>query len=304
MTEYLAMGKPVVSTDLEEVRRFNREHGDVVRVASDAAAFAAAIRAEAAPASAAVVARRIEVAKANGWDRRVQAMIGLVDEAAAAKNSGERGWEDRLRRLYAIAAAPAQGVLALVLACVLCSDAAAVVVASPLRVARCRNRRTRSSCSPAASAKSSKAGGGFTERVMQAVALHRAGLAKHLVFSSGYVFTSREAELMRAVAVDNGVPADAIVLEESAKNTYENVELTRRILKDHGWRRILLVSSPYHMRRATLTWRQVAPEIEVVPTPVPESQFYAHTRGASLEQIRGILHEYAALVSYWWKDWI
>ncbi len=51
------------------------------------------------------------------------------------------------------------------------------------------------------------------------------------------------------------------------------------------------------MRRATLTWRKVAPEIEVVPTPVPESQFYAHTRGASLEQIRGILHEYAALAS-------
>ena len=306
MTEYLAMGKPVVSTDLEEVRRFNREHGDVVRIVSDAAALAAAIRAESAPASADVIARRIDVAKANGWDRRVQAMTALVDEAAAAKNSGERGWEDRLRRLYTIARrGTAQGVLALVLAYVLLFQTPLLWwVASPLQVAAPPQSADAIVVFAGGVGESGKAGGGFTERVMQAVALYHGGLATHLVFSSGYVFTSREAELMRAVAVDNGVPAGAIVLEESARNTYENVELTNRILKDHGWRRILLVSSPYHMRRATLTWRKVAPEIEVVPAPVPESQFYAHTRGASLEQIRGIMHEYAALASYWWKEWI
>ena len=58
------------------------------------------------------------------------------------------------------------------------------------------------------------------------------------------------------------------------------------------------------MRRAVGAWRKLAPAVEVTPTPVPESQFYSHTRGASLEQIRGILHEYAALVNYWWKGWI
>ena len=73
---------------------------------------------------------------------------------------------------------------------------------------------------------------------------------------------------------------------------------------DHGWRRILLVSSPYHMRRAVLTWRKVAPDVEVIPTPVPESQFYSHQWGASLEQIRGILHEYAALADYWRRGWV
>ena len=35
MNEYLAMGKPVIATDLAEVRRFNREHGDVVSVVRD-----------------------------------------------------------------------------------------------------------------------------------------------------------------------------------------------------------------------------------------------------------------------------
>jgi hypothetical protein len=48
----------------------------------------------------------------------------------------------------------------------------------------------------------------------------------------------------------------------------------------------------------------VAPEITVIPTPAPDSQFYTHERGASLEQIRGIVHEYAALINYWWRGWI
>ena len=66
---------------------------------------------------------------------------------------------------------------------------------------------------------------------------------------------------------------------------------------------MLLVSSPYHMRRAISTWRKVAPEISVTPTPA-DSQFYLHTNGASLDQIRGIVHEYVALIQYWVKGWV
>jgi uncharacterized SAM-binding protein YcdF (DUF218 family) len=67
---------------------------------------------------------------------------------------------------------------------------------------------------------------------------------------------------------------------------------------------VLLVSSPYHMRRALLVWRKVAPDVHVIPVPPPKSQFYDHVRGASLEQIRAILHEYFAIVGYWSRGWI
>jgi uncharacterized SAM-binding protein YcdF (DUF218 family) len=151
---------------------------------------------------------------------------------------------------------------------------------------------------------SGQAGGGYQERVKHAVDLYRAGFAPRVIISSGFVFAFKEAEVMRSLAIDSGVPDSAILLETQSANTHENVTSTREILKASGWRRILLVSSPYHMRRALLTWRKAAPEVEVIPEPVPQSQFYAHARGASLNQIRGILQEYAALVDYWWKGWI
>jgi uncharacterized SAM-binding protein YcdF (DUF218 family) len=151
---------------------------------------------------------------------------------------------------------------------------------------------------------SGKAGGGYQERVKRAVDLFREGQAARMIFSTGYVFAFQEAEVMKELAVVHGVPASAIILETKAGNTYENVTAVREILERRGWRQILLVSSPYHMRRALLTWRKVAPAITVVPAPVSGSQFYSHKHGASLEQIRGILQEYAAIVVYWWRGWI
>jgi uncharacterized SAM-binding protein YcdF (DUF218 family) len=151
---------------------------------------------------------------------------------------------------------------------------------------------------------SGKAGGGAQERLKQAVDLYKAGYARYLVLSSGYVYSFHEAEAMRALAVDQGIPAGSIVLEVRATNTYQNVRFVDEILRDHKWRRILLVSSPYHMRRALMVWSKQAPDIQVVPTPASVSQFYDHTRGATLEQVRGILQEYMAIFGYWRRGWL
>jgi uncharacterized SAM-binding protein YcdF (DUF218 family) len=151
---------------------------------------------------------------------------------------------------------------------------------------------------------SGKAGGGAQERIAQAVDLYKGGYAPVMILSSGYVYSFKEAEVMRALAIDQGVPASAIVLERRAANTYQNVTFVDEILREHGWRRVLLVSSPYHMRRALLVWHKQAPEVTVLPSPVAQSQFYEHTRGATLEQLRGILQEYVAILAYWRRGWI
>ncbi|MGH9387139.1 MAG: ElyC/SanA/YdcF family protein [Vicinamibacterales bacterium] len=306
LNEYLAMGIPVVATDLPEIRRFNAEHGNLVRIAADADAYAAAIRQSLNGAASTEVVRRIEVAESNGWERRLQAMWTLIDEAQSNRDAQSTGWEDRLRRLYnAARRRTAQGLVAVLIAYLLLFQTPLLWwVAAPLHVADTAAPADAIVVFAGGVGESGKAGGGYLERVTQAIDLYRAGLAPRLVFSSGFVFALREAEVMKDIAVANGIPPDAIVLEEQAASTYENVAFTRRILSDHDWRRILLVSSPYHMRRAVWTWRKLAPEIAVTASPAPQSQFYWHEWGASLEQIRGILHEYAALAYYWWRGWI
>jgi uncharacterized SAM-binding protein YcdF (DUF218 family)/glycosyltransferase involved in cell wall biosynthesis len=306
LNEYLAMGVPVVATDLAEIRRFNSDHGDIVSIGADAEQYAAAIRRALAPSTPADRERRIAVARTNSWSSRIEAMAALIDAAAAAKGSIDTRWEETLRRAYRATRRRALQVIAAVAIVYLLLFQTPLLwwTAAPLKVSSPPVPADAIVVLAGGVGESGQAGGGYQERVKQAIDLYRAGYAKHVVLSSGYVYSFREAEVMRALAVDNGVPPSAIVLEQQAKSTYDNVRYVKQILADHHWSTILLVSSPYHMRRAMMTWRREAPDVTVVPTPPEQSQFYEHSRGATLEQIRGILWEYVATFAYWRRGWI
>ena len=303
LNEYLVMGIPVVATDLAEIRRFNAEHGEIVRVATSVDGYADAVSGAVTDvAPAAEVARRIAVAESNSWERRLEKMSALIETELDARASKTAGWEDRIRRLYGAAKLPSKVAVALVIAALVIFQTNAVWwLARPLRISEPPRPSDAIVVFAGGVGESGRAGVGVQERVSKAVSLFREGVAPRVIISSGFVFTLREAEMMKAIAIANGVPAEAIILEEQASNTYENVEFTNRLLRQMQWRRIALVSSPYHMRRALMTWRKVAPDIDVVATPPEDSLFYRHERGASLEQIHGLAQEYAGIVYYWWR---
>lgn len=77
LVEYLAAGRPVVTTPVRAVREF----GDVVATASTAADFAGAIEAAAAGDSAEKRARRAERARPFSWDARIDGMERAIQEA-------------------------------------------------------------------------------------------------------------------------------------------------------------------------------------------------------------------------------
>jgi uncharacterized SAM-binding protein YcdF (DUF218 family)/glycosyltransferase involved in cell wall biosynthesis len=306
LNEYLSMGIPVVATDLVEIRRFNADHNDVVSVGGNAAAFAAAIEQTLAEPQEGQAARRIEVARSNSWSARIDKMNTLIGAAANRRAEKEGRWELRLRRAYRAARRRTLATIVAVAIAygVIFQTPIAWSLAAPLEIREEPRAADAIVVFAGGAGESGQAGGGYQERVKQAVDLYHQGLAPRMIFSSGFVFAFKEAEIMRGLAMANGVPGDAIVLETKATNTYENVAHSHAILAEHGWERILLVSSPYHMRRAMLTWRRVAPDVDVTAAPVAQSQYYVRDGAPSLEQMRGLLHEYAAIVVYWWRDWI
>jgi len=307
LNEYLVMGLPVVATDLPEIRRFNDEHGRIVEVAGDADTFARAIDRALAPAGEAEIARRIAVAHENSWAKRIASMTALVDQAIERRAATGQRWDETLRRAYRRSRArAAQMALGLVAAYLLVFHTnLAWWAASPLKLSAPPERSDAIVVFAGGVGESGKPGGGAQERLKQAVDMYKAGEAPNLILSSGFVYSYREAEVMRALAIDQGVPAGHILLEEHATNTYENVTFVNDILHTHHWTSILLVSSPYHMRRALLVWQKVAPGVHVLPTPPMQSQFYDHALGgASLEQVRGIIQEYVAILAYWHRGWL
>ncbi|MDD5605849.1 MAG: YdcF family protein [Patescibacteria group bacterium] len=63
------------------------------------------------------------------------------------------------------------------------------------------------------------------------------------------------ALMMRQLAIQAGVPAEAILLEEEAETTLENAQYVRDIVRNNHIGSIILVTSPYHQRRAYLSFR-------------------------------------------------
>ena len=60
------------------------------------------------------------------------------------------------------------------------------------------------------------------------------------------------AQLMKEHAVKLGVPEKAIILEDKADNTYENIIFSKKLVKEQKFQSAIVVSSNYHMRRVRM----------------------------------------------------
>lgn len=105
-------------------------------------------------------------------------------------------------------------------------------------------------------------------RVETAVALWRAGAAQTILMSGGPSPTlgAHLAEVMKAYAVELGVPAEAVFVEGRSISTFENTRFTLVVAREKEWRRAIVVTDDFHLLRAwTLFsfWREPG-EFEIV----------------------------------------
>lgn len=92
-------------------------------------------------------------------------------------------------------------------------------------------------------------------RFREGLRLYRDGWAPRMIFSGAAEDGPRSnADVMRRLALREGVPAAAILTDDVAVDTYGNAVHTRELMLAHGLRSAILVTSPYHLRRASITF--------------------------------------------------
>ena len=99
-------------------------------------------------------------------------------------------------------------------------------------------------------------------RVECALSLYHAGIAPRLIMTgkSGFVLPKpvSEAEALARHARARGVPEGALVIEDHARDTLGNARHTlERYLRPNHWRRVRIVTSAFHERRAAAVFRAV-----------------------------------------------
>lgn len=114
-------------------------------------------------------------------------------------------------------------------------------------------------------------GGDTIARTDEAIRLFQSDWAPLIVFSGAAADKSglSNAEAMRRHAIAKGVPGEATVIEEQSETTKQNAEQVMSQLESLKVKDIILVTSGYHMRRASLEFsRQLGSDIEMRRHPV------------------------------------
>lgn len=115
----------------------------------------------------------------------------------------------------------------------------------------------------------------LVRRVEKGVELYRSGLSPVMIMTGGNTYQDYyESAVMKEVAVNLGVPAEAVLEERQAMDTITNARYTAELMRERGWSSCILVSSPYHLPRAERLVQAAGLEVQTAGCAVPDNPGY------------------------------
>ncbi len=105
-------------------------------------------------------------------------------------------------------------------------------------------------------------------RLDHAIGLYARGIAPRVVLTGGIAEgdTESEAAVSRTYLLRAGVPDSALLLENDGRTTGQSLAAVGRLLGAREMRRVVLVSDPFHLFRASLVARRHGLEVLTSPT--------------------------------------
>ena len=113
-------------------------------------------------------------------------------------------------------------------------------------------------------------GGDTKARTDMAVDLYKNGWAKTLIFSGAAQDKTgpSNAAVMKEIAINAGVPDGTIYIDEYSETTKQNAENSQTIFTKLNIKSIILVTSGYHQRRASLEFNKRTHNVTILNHPV------------------------------------
>ncbi|MBI3521429.1 MAG: YdcF family protein [Bacteroidetes bacterium] len=124
-------------------------------------------------------------------------------------------------------------------------------------------------------------------RVLWAIHLYKNGSTKKIIMSGSSVYSPYvEAQIMKLYAIEFGVPADDIIVEDKAQHSTENVWYGYKLAKSKGLERVALATDPFQTRmtyRFGKRWLKdlkylpvIFDTLKTLPHNVPEINYRPH----------------------------
>lgn len=144
----------------------------------------------------------------------------------------------------------------------------------------------------------------YADRATRAAELFREGKAPVVVASGKRLRPNAGiAELMEHDLVERGVPKEKILrFAHDADSTREEGEALAKLAKTKRWRKVIVVTSNYHTRRARYIFHRVfPPDIETRVASARDGDFDPERWWEKRMSTKALMREFAAMVVAMWE---
>lgn len=146
----------------------------------------------------------------------------------------------------------------------------------------------------------------YADRAARAAELYRQGMAPFVVASGRQLRPyAGVAELMEHDLIERGVPKDKIVrLAHSADNTREEAAALVQLAAEQKWKKVIVVTSNYHTRRARYIFhRMFPPGTTVMVASARDGNFDPQHWWERRAAIKRLMREIGGMVVAVWEFW-
>lgn len=129
------------------------------------------------------------------------------------------------------------------------------------------------------------------ERINHAIWLYENGYVDNIIFTGGVGWNDArsEAEVARQYALAQGVPAANTLVETASVSTVENLMNAQQVASENELHSFLLVSTPFHMKRAMAIADDLGMEAYSSPTRTTRWINQATKSRAYMREVAGYL---------------
>jgi len=152
-------------------------------------------------------------------------------------------------------------------------------------------------------------GGDGGARTLRGIELYHRNFSRYIVLT-GLEGGEQSAQPLylnwrSQMLIAGGIPKESIEIDAASKNSWEEAAATLKRVQERGWKRIMVVSDPPHMRRLKWVWLKTfkGSGVDVVLVAGTPWWWNAERWWTSEPSAKFVVNEYIKLGYYFLKYW-
>ena len=309
LTEYLSVGLPCVSTNLNEIKNFNKKNNNIVDICKNDEEFLNSIdrNLNMQPMlKKKLVEKRINISKKYDWKILFERFEKICTVNLINKNfQKEKSWAQGIdlakshikKIIYKFST-----ILIILFTSIFFTPAASYLGSKLANYDELKKSEVILVVSGSGSIEYLNTD--FQSRYIDAIRLYESDISKKIILMRREHNGIEEGELIKSLLVLRGVPIEnIIVVDREFSNTYTNYQyINKKYLKDY--QNIILITSPYHSLRSRLIFKKISQK-NILIAKVSDPEKYKKFRiGLDFAEIKLILREYTAIAYGYLRGWL